>query len=265
VALLLNFEAAPVFSSLPPADLPVATPLAGGAANGSAAGNSYSNIYYFPHLAVGGGWQTTLTYVNYSPQNVSCQTAFYSDSGQLLQVPFATGAESSRTDDLPPGAAIHVATQAAANAQLLTGWAEAQCTGPIKPSLLFRWYIAGASQGEAGVNAMSSPATEFVSFAQTQTGLAYANPSSSPATLTIRVLDSKGLALGRKDIMLGPYEHGAGNLAPLLGLSSFTGSVQVTSNIPVTALLLNFEAAPVFSSLPPADLPAETALAGAEQ
>jgi hypothetical protein len=46
-----------------------------------------SSTYYFPHLAIGGGFQTTLTYVNYSPQSVSCQTTFYSDSGGALQVP----------------------------------------------------------------------------------------------------------------------------------------------------------------------------------
>ncbi|MCY4588458.1 MAG: serine protease, partial [Bryobacterales bacterium] len=33
-----------------------------------------SRIYYFPHLAVGAGWQTTLTYINYSSEAVSCRT-----------------------------------------------------------------------------------------------------------------------------------------------------------------------------------------------
>ncbi len=36
------------------------------------------HIYYFPHLAVGASWQTTITYINYSPQEVSCQTDFLS-------------------------------------------------------------------------------------------------------------------------------------------------------------------------------------------
>ena len=29
-------------------------------------------IYYFPHLAVGASWQTTITYINYSPEEVTC-------------------------------------------------------------------------------------------------------------------------------------------------------------------------------------------------
>ena len=44
-----------------------------------------STTYYFPHLAVGASWQTTLTYINYSPQQVSCQTDFISDHGSPLQ------------------------------------------------------------------------------------------------------------------------------------------------------------------------------------
>src|SRR5690349_23876809 len=74
-----------------------------------------SSKYYFPHLAFGGGFQTTLTYVNYSPQNVSCQTTFFSDTGSPLPVPFAGGAVASRTDNLGPGDDVHAQTQAGAS------------------------------------------------------------------------------------------------------------------------------------------------------
>ena len=40
-----------------------------------------STTYYFPHLAVGASWQTTITYINYSPEEVTCQTEFLSDQG----------------------------------------------------------------------------------------------------------------------------------------------------------------------------------------
>ena len=51
-----------------------------------------------------------------------------------------------------------------------------------------------------------------------------------------------------------PYDaHGMG---PLFGLTSFTGSVEVTSTVPIVTLSLNFEADPVFSSLPPGELDA---------
>ena len=45
-----------------------------------------STTYYFPHLAVGASWQTTITYINYSPDEVTCQTDFISDYGTPLMV-----------------------------------------------------------------------------------------------------------------------------------------------------------------------------------
>jgi hypothetical protein len=111
------------------------------------------------------------------------------------------------------------------------------------------------------VPAAATPATEFVTFAQTQTGIAYANPSTVPATITIAALDATGRELGSTSLTLQPNAHGAANIGPLLGLSSFTGSVQITSTVPIVSLSLNAEAFPVFSSLPPVDLPGGTLLA----
>jgi hypothetical protein len=108
---------------------------------------------------------------------------------------------------------------------------------------------------------MTAPATEFVTFAETKTGIAYANPSTTAATVTVTVLSSAGLALGSTVVQLAPNAHGAANVGPLLGLNSFTGSVQITSTVPIVSLSLNAEAFPVFSALPPGDLPSGTALA----
>ena len=267
VSLSLNAEAFslanPVFSSLPPGDLPDGTPLATGAPGAGTPAASPST-YYFPHLAFGGGFQTTLTYVNYSQQSVSCQTSFFSDAGAALPVPFGGAPAASRSDNLAPGADLHIQTQATGAA--VTGWAQAQCSGPVKASLLYRLYDAQqAPKGEAAVNSMTTPATEFVSFAETQTGAAYANPSLVPATVTITALDSSGLFLGGTAVTLPPNAHSAANIGPLLGISGFTGSVQITSTAPIVSLSLNAEAFslanPVFSSLPPGDLADGTSLA----
>jgi len=221
---------------------------------------SLNPIYYFPHLAFGGGWQSILTYINYSPQAVTCQTAFLSDSGQPLTVPFADQVGASRTDSLLPGGSIHV--QAQATGALATGWAYAQCTGPIKASLLFRSYNNGTAQGEAGVNAMAAPAREFVTFGEYSTGIAWANPSTIPATVTITAVDAAtGNAQATTSFTLLPNAHGADNIYHLFNLpSTFSGSVQISSTVPIVSLSLNFEASPVFSSLPPGDLVDGTAL-----
>ena len=147
VSLSINAEAAPVFSSLPPGEV---DPSAQGSAT-----------YYFPHLAVGASWQTTLTYINYSPREVTCRTDFFSGQGTPLRVSFPSlGPDTSRSDVLPPGGSVHEETDVGLSAPLVSGWARADCTGPVKASLLFRQYdSAGVPTGEAGVNAAAEPAT----------------------------------------------------------------------------------------------------------
>ena len=246
VSLSLNFEAASGFSSLPPGEL-----------DASAQG---STTYYFPHLAVGDNWQTTITYINYSREEVTCQTDFISDHGSPLMVSFAElGTVDSRTDVLPPGGSVHQETNVELSAPLAPGWALANCTGPVQASLLFRGYNSeGMPVAEAGVNAATVPATRFVTFAEqgegkNGTGVAYANPSDTAALVTFTARDADGEVLASEDLMLPPNWHGAQNMQPLFDLSSFTGSIEVTSTEPIVSLSLNFEAAPVFSSLPPGE------------
>ena len=249
VSLSLNFEAASGFSSLPPGEL-----------DASAQG---STTYYFPHLAVGASWQTTITYINYSPEEVTCQTDFISDHGSPLMVSFAElGMVDSRTDVLPPGGSVHQETDVDLSAPLAPGWALANCSGPVQASLLFRQYDSeGMPVAEAGVNAATVPATRFVTFAEqgegkNGTAVAYANPSDTAALVTFTARDADGEVLAIEDLMLPPNWHGAQNMPTLFGLTSFTGSLEVTSTEPIVSLSLNFEADAVFSSLPPGELEA---------
>ena len=222
---------------------------------------SSSNNYYFSDYAFAENWESTLTYNNYSPQTVTCTTNFYGDNGAPLGVPFAQGTVTTRTDVLAPGGSIHDQTTAPHTGSVVEGWAQASCNGPVQASMLFRQFNAGAPIGEAGVNAEAAPTTEFATFAQTATGIAYANPSTTQsATITFTVYNNAGVRLGSQSITLGPLAHGASNIGPLLGLASFTGFVKITSTIPIISLSLNFEASPIFSSLPPGDLPGNTQL-----
>ena len=245
VSLSLNFEADPVFSSLPPGEVDAA-------AQGA-------TTYYFPHLAAGASWQTTITYINYSSQQVSCTTEFLSDHGSPLLVSFADrGTVISRRDVLPAGGSVHQETNVGLT--LAPGWARASCTGPLKASLLFRQYnSAGETVAEAAVNATRVAATRFVTFAEQGegkfgTGVAYANPSATAALVTFTAKGAAGQVLARVDRTLLPGGHEAQNMASLFGLPSFSGSLEMTSTEPIVSLSLNFEEAPVFSSLPPGEV-----------
>ena len=222
---------------------------------------SGDHIYYFPHLAVGAGWQTTLTYINYSAEQVSCRTEFLSDQGTPLMVSFPSlGPDVRRSDMLPPGGSVHEETDVGLSAPLAAGWARAACSGPVKASLLFRQYdSAGVPLAEAGVNAAAVAASRFVTFAeqapgQPGTGVAYANPSDVAAVVTFTAKDEAGRTLDSFDQTLMPGGHGAKNMAGLFDLSSFTGSLEITSSEPIVTLSINAEAAPIFSSLPPGEL-----------
>ena len=226
-------------------------------------GPAATQIYYFPHLAVGASWQTTITYINYSPQEVTCQTDFLSDHGTPLMVSFAgLGMVVSRTDVLPPGGSVHQETNVDLSAPLAPGWARANCSGPVKASLLFRQRNSeGVPTAEAGVNAALVPAIRFVTFAeqgegQFGTGVAYANPSARSAHVTFTAWDAAGQVLASIVRTLLPGGHDAHGMASLFGLASFTGSIEVTSTVFIVSLSLNFEADPVFSSLPPGELDA---------
>jgi hypothetical protein len=131
----------------------------------------------------------------------------------------------------------------------------------VQASVLYRFYQSGVPAGEAGVSAETAATTKFVTFAETRTGVAYANPSTSDsAMMTLTAISSAGVRLGSTTITLGPLAHGASNIGPLLGLQNFTGFIEITSTAPIISLSLNAEAFPVFSSLPPGDLPGSTTL-----
>jgi hypothetical protein len=223
------------------------------------AGNSYPYRYHFAQIAVGGGWQSTLTYVNYSPQSVVCQTSFLSDSGAPLLVPFGGAAAASHNDTIPAGGMLHRESTADIESRIAVGWAQAQCTGPIMASLLYRFYQGGVATAEASVNGVT-PATKFVTFANDLTGIAYANPSAESAAVTFTALDSAGVKLGTASLTFSPGIHGAAFAAEILKLQSFSGSIQIVSTVPIVVLFVNYEAAPVFSSLPSGDLDSSTPL-----
>ena len=153
-----------------------------------------------------------------------------------------------------PGVRIHTETDADPDSPEITGWAGAECTGPIKASALFRLHQDGVPVSEGAVIAMTAPATKFVTFADQSTGVAYANPSPDPATITFTAKNTGGATLASETIGLLGRGHDAANLGLLLGLESFLGSITITSSVSILSLSLNAEAFPIFSALPPGEV-----------
>jgi hypothetical protein len=255
-SLSLKLENFPLFSALPPGDLDDSTILASGSSSPESSPSVLTHSYLFSQLVINAGWQTALDYINYTPNAVTCQTSFFASSGAPLDMPFpGSAAASVRTDSIPAGGTLRIETNSSGGG-LTVGWAQAQCTGPVKASILDR--LPGSS--EATFNGMLAPATKFVTFAETQTGVAYANPNSVPAQVTVTALGSNGARLGSGSFTLGPRAHTASYVAQLLGLGSFNGSIQITSDVPIMSVSINGEAPPSMSTLPPGELDGNTAL-----
>ena len=226
----------------------------------AAADTVFTSSYYFSDLAFAGGYQTTLTLINYSPQAVICTTNFFADSGSALSIPFGAGVGvvTTRSDVLAPGGSIHDQTIASLTDGVTEGYAQAQCTGPVQASLLYRLYQSGTAVGEASVNAEPTAASKFVTFAQTATGIAFANPSANSVGHghVHRVQRGKGRNWEPQIYNSGLWPIPLANIGPLGYLVISQARWQCTSTAPIVGLSLNAEAFPVFSSLPPGDVPA---------
>ena len=156
---------------------------------------------------------------------------------------------------IPPGGVARRQTDAAPTAPVETGWASSACTGPAKASALFRSYNGTVAQAEASVIAMTAPATRFVTYADQNTGVAWANPSPNSASVTFTANSLIGAGVGSNTITVTPGSHGSASLGPFLGISAFQGSITITSSQPIISLSLDAEAPPIFSALPPGQDP----------
>ena len=134
------------------------------------------------------------------------------------------------------------------SAPLASGWVQDHLhgAGEGQPSVSPVQQRRGAHREKPESMRRQLPATRFVTFAEQQedkagTGVAYANPSSTTAMITFMAKDAAGQTLASIDRMMSPNGHGAENMKDLFGLSSFTGSLEITSTEPIVSLSLNFE------------------------
>ncbi|MBN2438731.1 MAG: hypothetical protein JXL20_09035, partial [Deltaproteobacteria bacterium] len=220
----------------------------------SGGGTTPLNTYYLPHIATGGEWRSLFTYVNSGTSSVNCTARFYSDTGDPLYIPIDGGIRAEWSTSIPAKGTIHTLTDPGSASTIQQGWAICECSGPVKTNLIFRRFSGSTPNAEAGVNAATTGATRFVTFAEKLTGIVLTNPSNNSATVTLTVYHHNGDLLVSKNTSLGPGFHQAFNLQNFVTIpEGFWGSVVITSNRPILSFSLNFEANPVFSALPPGE------------
>lgn len=225
-----------------------------------------SNVF-IPHIAVNGGWNTDLVFVNSWPTPVTATVNFIAADGTPWSLNImpdggtATMAESSTTISIPANArvilhAIGDPTMAAAG-----GWADVTSPTPITAYAVFGWPLNG--QASAGVtqavayNACGGNSSITVPFDNTNGryfGVALANLANESANVTATVYNSTGSQAGQATFASGLAAggHTQNLLSNVIASTAGTsGTVTLTSSVGSLAITpLQFNSNGSFTSVP---------------
>ncbi len=222
---------------------------------------------YFPQLADGGGYTTSLVLMNTSTVAESGKLLLFDDGGMPLTVHQQGGASAASFEYSIPPAGVFVFATDGSPSNANTGWAQLlPSNGPTPAgSGIFRLTnAAGTVVTESGVPA-TYPTTHARIYVDTtaghDTGLALGNPAVSGLTATLVAFDTSGTGtVGNGSINLVPNGH-TGKFAGqfVSGLpENFTGILDISSPQPFAALtlrsLVNSRSDFLMTTFPIADL-----------
>ncbi|MBI4474022.1 MAG: SMP-30/gluconolactonase/LRE family protein [Acidobacteria bacterium] len=216
----------------------------------------------FPHIAAGGGYTTQLLLMNRGAVPVSGEVRLYASDGQPLSL-LSGGLAVSQIPYEIEGDGIFRAEFDAPT--LGVGWATAiPASGSRAPdgSAIFQFRSNGQVVTEAGVaaTAATTSARIFVDNAGSLTGVAIANPSTSPADLTLTLMDRNGNVEATVNRTLAAGNHVAVFANELFSgvTEGFTGVMQIMSTAAVAPITLklttNTRGDFILTTLPVADL-----------
>ena len=190
-----------------------------------------SDVLWFPHYAVGGGWETEIVLVNPTDTTLSGSVAAVGPGGR------------AQVYTILPRAAFTFPVQVD-NPGVNTGSvAVIPDTGTVSPSglLIFSFNNGSVTVTEAGVPLLR-PGGAFRMYevdagsypGQLQTGVAIANPGTSSAIVTLEVTDSAGNSTGMTStVTIAPHDHISMFMKQFPGMGSipypFRGEVRIST------------------------------------
>jgi uncharacterized repeat protein (TIGR03803 family) len=216
-----------------------------------------------PHFASGGGqWTTTFTLINTGTATADVGLIFLDDNGNQLPLPltFPQGSPSQTTATfsgmLSAGSGLVIQT-AGLNDPLATGWAELLSDGDVSGFAVFTDNVTAQQQQQAVVplQSLNSSAYElwFDNTKGFSTGVALANASIEPATMTLVIRDDTGTQITTQTIQLPAQGHTAFTLAatyPMTANRRGTVEFSEPADGQVSVLGLSFNPASAFTSIP---------------
>lgn len=170
------------------------------------------------HIAAGSGWVTEITLVNTSSATIPVTVVFRNNDGIALTLPVTTtqygrtetATTSSVTATISPNTSFFIA-MGAASSSLLTGWAEILSPGPVGGFAIFRDTPPTGTPSE-GTVPLQTQFTSTIDLAYDNAasfvmGVAIANLSSTPSTVTATIWDESGTLLGAPTFQIAGNGH----------------------------------------------------------
>ena len=169
-----------------------------------------------PHIASGGGWDTTVALLNLGSTAANYTLRFYGDTGTPQELPFANvitnqqlGTQSVLTGQIPVGGLL-LLDALNAGKTVTTGWAliDPASTGDIGALAIFAYNPTGQ---QATVPAEASSAQSFVlgygNAGGNTTGVALVNPHNNLVSVNLVIRDPNGSTLASDQFQMNPQQH----------------------------------------------------------
>jgi sugar lactone lactonase YvrE len=235
----------------------------------TSAGSGLVNAGSIAHFASGGGYKTTFTLVNTGTFAARAKLSFFDDNGAAVTLPLSLPQKASTgqsgaafEQSIAGGATLIVESEGPASLDAVTGSAQLQTDGDVSGFAVFSRSPLDSKPQEAVVPLETRDGTSYV-LAYDNTngylyGIAVANTSSQPASITVTIRDAKTGAVtgsprpitlpanGHEAFLLNDVTHGFPETANTSGTLEF--STAAAGQISVLGLRFNPNAA--FTSVP---------------
>ncbi|MEP7362868.1 MAG: hypothetical protein ABI972_06400 [Acidobacteriota bacterium] len=220
----------------------------------------------FPHIAVGGGWRTTIVIVNIGTPATNFELRFYGQDGKPLPVTFSNPplgeiiTTTSVQGRLTPGASFHY--EIVDSGPLRTGWATLAYDSAqtrIGGYATFRQTVTGRPDFEALVPLSALDDYKFFMPFDNRPGvataMAIANPDPTRSiTVTLQFLDIDGKLIRTESLLLPPLGQTSFSIAerftPLAGQVGTIYAQGSLDRLSALGLRFNTGAGNAFSSIP---------------
>lgn len=222
-----------------------------------------SSDLVFPHLAIGGGWDTTLTIVNMGTREVQFAQSFFDQTGSEMQVSYRTIPTNNLVTGTGAGATIgpgrSLSIQLLDAGPLRVGWSRIYYQSEVDRLggyAIFRQTVPGRPSFEALVPLSSINDYKFyLPFDNRQgfeTTMAVLNPWDTPTTVNMTFRASNGDLLANYTIQLLAGQQVAFPIQAIApGIFGRVGVIYVTGTSPhLSSLGFRFNGEGAFATIP---------------